>query len=66
VAVVVQQEAAVTAAHKAAEALVVVATLHGVQRLGLVQLTLAAVVVEHLQEAVVMAQEALVVLVSSY
>ena len=52
---VVQQEAAPPAAHKAAEALVVVATLHGVQRRGLVQLTLAAEAAEHLQHLVLMA-----------
>ena len=64
--VVQQEEGQIQPYLKAAEALVVAATLNGVQRLGLVQLTLVAVVVEHLQHPVLMAQEALVVLVSSY
>ena len=61
-----QEEGQIQPYLKAAEALVVVATLHGVQRLELVQLTLVAAVVEHLQRPVLMAQGALVVLVSSY
>ena len=53
--VVQQEEGQIQPYLKAAEALVVVATLHGVQRLGLVQLTLAAEAAEHLQHLVLMA-----------
>ena len=53
--VVQQEEGQIQPYLKAAEALVVVATLHGVQRRGLVQLTLAAEAAEHLQHLVLMA-----------